>query len=402
MKILGLSRLGLMPYEAPSGYGGKAFHKPVEALVQMGCEVKMVAPVPWTPFPLKYMKKSWERYSNVTRNECIGNVDVLHSRYISFPKGLFLPFSGMLMYYGIRGDVHNLHGEFPFDIIHAHNVIPEGKAGLYLKSIYGKPLIVTARGSDVDMVSKQSRSCYKVMRQVFDSCAAIIVPSPRLAKSMYETFSINPKVICNGVDLEEVYSLNNDIKMFAGLGGRTIILSASELTHSKGIDQNLYAIKDLLGQGRNVYYIIIGDGPYRKILEDIVRKLNIGTAVRFTGALQHKDVMGFMAACDIYSMPSWQETFGIVYLEAMAHGKPIIGCAGQGMDTIITENKIGLLAKPKDVKSLVSALAYLLDNPTGTLEMGKRGRDLVKAHFTHRAHALQTIQVYQDILCDAL
>lgn len=399
MKILGLSHLCLMPYESPSGYGGKAFHKPVEALVQMGCEVKMVAPIPWTPLPLKYIKKSWEQYSNIKYFEHLGNVDVFHPRFISFPKGLFLSYSGRFMYCGMRGVVQNMFKKFPFDIIHAHNVIPEGLAGLYLKSIYGKPLVVTARGTDIDIVSKQGSNCYKVMRKVLESSAAIITPSPRLAKATYETFSMQAMTICNGLDLDEVCTVNDDIKKYVGFNGSNIILSASELIQSKGIDLNLYAIKALLEQGRNIYYIIIGDGPYRKILEGIVKKLNIEAYVKFTGALQHQDVMGFMAACDIYCMPSWQETFGLVYLEAMAHGKPVIGCVGQGMDTIITENKIGLLAKPKDVKTVVSALAYMLDNQTEALEMGQRGRDLVKTHFTHRAHALQTMQIYHDVLC---
>lgn len=398
MKILGLSHLCLVPYESPSGYGGKAFHKPVEALVQMGCEVKMVAPVPCTPYPLKYIKKSWDHYSNVNNYERLGNVDVFHPRFISFPKGLFLSYSGMLMYYGMRGLVRTLLNEFPFDIIHAHNVVPEGLAGLYLKSIYGKPLVVTARGTDLDIVSKQSISCYKAMHRVLESSAAIITPSPRLTKAMYEIFSIRARTICNGLDLDEAYSLNSKIRKQGKSDERTIILSASELTQSKGIDLNIYAIKDLLDQGRNAYYIIIGDGPYRKNLEDIVNKTNIENYVEFTGTLTHRDVMGYMAACDIFSMPSWQETFGLVYLEAMAHGKPVIGCLGQGMDTIITENQVGLLAKPKDVETLVSALTCMLDNPTEALEMGRRGRDLVKNHFTHSVHALQTMHVYEDIL----
>jgi teichuronic acid biosynthesis glycosyltransferase TuaC len=402
MKVLGLSHLCLVPYEWPSGYGGKAFHKPVESLVQMGCDVKMVAPVPWSPLPLQYIKKSWKQYSEIGRREYIGNVDVFHPRFISFPKGLFLSFSGMLMYYGMRSLVNCIVTEFPFDIIHAHNVIPEGLAGLYLKSVYGKPLVVTARGTDIDIVSKQSTSCYKAMRRVFESSAAIVTPSPRLTKAVYKTFSVKARTICNGLDLNETYTVNREFELHCSLAGHVIILSASELTQSKGIDLNIYAIKDLLDQGRNIRYIVIGDGPYRKSLEDIVNKFGIKEYVVFTGKLEHHDVMGYMAACDIFSMPSWQETFGLVYLEAMAHGKPVIGCLGQGMDTIITENHVGLLAKPKDVKTLISALAHILDNPTEALEMGRRGRDLVKNNFTHSANALQTMQLYEDIMINTL
>jgi len=311
---------------------------------------------------------------------------------------MFYAYSGVLMYHGIKRIVKELYREFPFDIIHAHYGIPEGYAGLMLASVYGKPLITTVRGTDIDIVSRQSNSCFDSMRKVVASSAAVITPSPRLTKMLYETFSVSAKTICNGIDPDEVYAEHTQVKLNDRAKGHTVLLSVSELIQSKGIDLNICAVKDLLNKGRRVYYIIAGDGPYRKKLEKLVDKLKIERYVEFVGTLTYQDVMRYMSICNIFTMPSWQETFGLVYLEAMAHGMPVIGCIGQGMDTIISENRVGLLAKPHDVNTLIDSLLFMLDNPVEMFDMGKRGRELVKHNFTHEKNALQTMNLYADVL----
>jgi glycosyltransferase involved in cell wall biosynthesis len=120
--------------------------------------------------------------------------------------------------------------------------------------------------------------------------------------------------------------------------------------------------------------------------------------VEFLGQLSHKKVMEYMAVTDIFSLPSWNEAFGVVYIEAMAQGKPVIGCQGEGIEDFVEDGKTGLLAKPKDVDSLVKALDFLLSHPTEAQEIGKRAGDLVLKHYTWEKNAEKTIEVYQEVL----
>ena len=116
--------------------------------------------------------------------------------------------------------------------------------------------------------------------------------------------------------------------------------------------------------------------------------------------LSHDDVLKYMSEADIFSLPSWNEAFGVVYIEAMACGKPVIGCEGEGLEDFVRNFETGLLVKPKDVNSLAEAMDFLLSNPDKAKEIGKRGQKLVLDNYTWEKNAEKTIRVYQEVLDD--
>ena len=97
-------------------------------------------------------------------------------------------------------------------------------------------------------------------------------------------------------------------------------------------------------------------------------------------------------------MPSWQETFGLVYLEAMAHGKPVVAVQGQGVDGIVTHGETGILVKPRDIDTLVEALDFLLSHPEEAKAIGERSRNMVLKNYTWEKNAKRTIEVYHEVL----
>lgn len=148
-------------------------------------------------------------------------------------------------------------------------------------------------------------------------------------------------------------------------------------------------------------YLVVGDGPERNALERLVSSLNLNTHVKLIGQVSHSKAMEYMAGCEIFTMPSWQETFGLVYIEAMAHAKPIIGVRGHGVDGIVEHGKTGMLVKPRDVDSLVEALDFLLNHLEEARAMGERGRKLVLENYTWEKNAERTIAVYEEVLRNA-
>jgi len=393
MKILEISHLYPVYYDL---FAGIAIHKQIKTLKNKECEVLVISPISWTPFPIKYMSNKWKKYSKIPCYNTIEDIKIFHPRYLVFPKAYFLASSGIRMYYGIRKLVKKLWHVFPFDLIHAHMALPDGYAGMLLSMDYNKPLVVTTRGTDLDATANRNIQCTQSLQKVFNKASKVISPSPQLSYKLYRHFKINPVTICNGIDPKEIYSSKSNL--YFKYKNRYILLSASRLIQTKGIDLNLYALKRLIFKFNNIFYLIIGDGPTRESLEQLTNYLGLKEYVKFLGQQTHCRVMEYMSICNIFSMPSWQETFGLVYAEAMAHGKPIIGCQGQGVDGIVEHGKTGLLVKPKDVDSLVEALDYLLSNPDKVQAMGKRARKLILKNYTWEKNAEKTIEIYREVL----
>lgn len=395
MKILEISHLYPVNYDL---FKGIAIHKQIKTIKSKGIEILVISPQPWVPFPVKYISKKWNHYSKVNKIDIFENIKVFYPRYLAFPKRLFLASSGICMYYGIKKIVKKLYKVYPFDLIHAHMAFPDGYAGMLISMEYNKPLIVTIRGTDIDYNAKNNIRCFKSMIRVFNKASQIISPSIQLSNKLKYNFNIIPININNGIDPKEIYCGKS--KLYQKYRNCRILLSVSRLLKSKGIDYNLYAIKKLITKYKRIIYLIVGDGSQCKYLKNLIRDLDLVKNVEFIGHLSHEKVMEYMSICEIFSMPSWQETFGLVYAEAMAHGKPIVGCEGQGIDGIVKNGETGILAKPKDVDSLVEALNYLLSNPNKAKSMGERARKLVLENYTWEKNAEKTINIYKEAICD--
>jgi glycosyltransferase involved in cell wall biosynthesis len=393
MKVLEISHLYPVPYDALPGI---AMHKQIKTLKNKGCEVLVISPIPWTPFPIKYMSNKWRLYSKVSTHKIIEDIEIFYPRYLVFPKAYFLASSGIRMYYGIKKLVKKLWPIFPFDIIHAHMALPDGYAAMLLSRDYSKPLVITFQATDLDITANRNDKCLQSLQKVFFAADKVISPSPRLSGQFSERFKIVSDIVGYGINSEDVFY--GDSNLSAKYKNYRVLLSVSRLIPTKGVDLNLYALKKIIAKYDNLLYLIIGDGPARQELECLVNDLGLKGHVKFIGQQPHNRVMEYMSICNIFSMPSWQETFGLVYAEAMAHGKPIIGCQGQGVDGIVTDGKTGLLVKPKDVDSLVKAIDYLLSNPDEARDIGERARKLVLENYTWEKNAEKTIEIYKEAL----
>ena len=165
-------------------------------------------------------------------------------------------------------------------------------------------------------------------------------------------------------------------KMRSHRGGVTRILSVSHLIPLKGIDFNLRALS-IIAKTRpdlNWEYVIVGDGHSRLGLEGLVNELNLIHRVQFLGRLPYEQTQLEMAQADLFVLPSWNEAFGIVYLEAMGNGVPVIGCLENGAADIITDDHDGLLVPPKSTHELSLAIERLIESPELRAKFGRKGR----------------------------
>jgi len=210
--------------------------------------------------------------------------------------------------------------------------------------------------------------------------------------------SLKIKVIPNGTNLPPRHEIN-----FTQRSSNKIrkVLSVSNLIPLKGLDDNLRALAIISKEHPNLKweYRIVGDGPYKSVLQELASQLKIGNNVLFLGRLAYDETMQEMSNCDIFSLPSWGEAFGIVYLEAMARGRPVVGCLNNGAADIINHDFDGVLVEPKSYHLLANVLVRLLSNPQECAILGNNARTTAE-RFTWDVNAYRICHSLNENICD--
>ena len=392
-KILFISHM--YPTNFDKSYG-KVIHEQALSLIERGYEVKVICPFPFVPPFLKYFKKRYQKLNLLSKSELHDNIEVYYPQYISLPRALLFNYSGSLMYYGILKQVKEVRKNFKFDIIHAHFTLPDGEAALKISKYFKVPLVTTIQATDLDITIHRNKQSEKKVREVLKNAQAVITPTPRLQLQLERVFDISSSAIGYGVDIESTISNTSSHPLLKN-NNEIVIVSVSRLLKTKGIEYNIEAINLLKEKFGNIRYLIVGDGPEKERLEKIVKQKELEDIVIFTGKQSKKRTMEFIATSNIFSLPSWQETFGLVYLEAMINEKPVIGCEGQGFDGIITHNKNGFLAKPKDYKSVHGIMEYIIENPLKIKEISLAAKHTVITNFSFKEIAEKIGCIYEDL-----
>jgi phosphatidyl-myo-inositol dimannoside synthase len=147
----------------------------------------------------------------------------------------------------------------------------------------------------------------------------------------------------------------------------------------KGLDEVIQALPQL---AQETVFVIAGDGDDRSRLERLAQERGLTDRVIFTGVVSDAELVALYRSCDVFLMPSRQEGFGIVFLEAMAFEKPVIGGNYGGTPEVILNNETGFLVEYGDVGALVDRIKVLLGNPELCKQMGEAGRRRVEQYYT--------------------
>lgn len=238
------------------------------------------------------------------------------------------------------------------DIIHAHSCFWGGIAAAYISKKYNIPLVITEHSSL--KYAKYAKDSYK--QYIFDAykeADILISVGTGLKKEISEYVDRDIMVIPNMVDLNLFYIDNNKNKKFT-------FFSCAFLEEGKGMGDLIKAFS-MAFKGQDVILNIGGDGSTKNSLEELAKEINIDEQVNFLGALSREQVSEEMRKCDAFALPSEHETFGVVYIEALACGKPVIGANNGGAEDIIEEYN-GIIANKNDVDSIKDALIEIKEN----------------------------------------
>jgi glycosyltransferase involved in cell wall biosynthesis len=165
----------------------------------------------------------------------------------------------------------------------------------------------------------------------------------------------------------------------------------------KGLDVLLEALPTILGT-HDVSLQIIGTGERTEQYKAMCRELAIEERVSFLGFIEHSRLPPHFSSADLFVLPSRSESFGLVLAEAMACGLPVVSTRVGGIPEVVEEGATGLLVPPNDPPALAEAIIELLDDPERMRDMGVRGRERVREHFTWDKVAERVLGFYREIL----
>lgn len=240
------------------------------------------------------------------------------------------------------------------DIIHAHSAFWGGISAAYVAKKYNIPFVLTEHSSM--KYGKYIRESYKkYIYNAYDSANRLIAVGNGLKQEMKDYTKNSVEVIHNLVDLSKFVPIanckeDNQINLF----------SLSFLVDEKGMDYLIKAFNQEL-KNRNVLLKIGGDGPIKENLENLTKELELQDKITFLGALNRDEVVREMGVCDGFVLASEHETFGVVYLEAMAMGKPVLGTKNGGAEDIIKDYN-GIIVENRDVDALAKGLVKFVDS----------------------------------------
>jgi glycosyltransferase involved in cell wall biosynthesis len=320
-------------------------------------------------------------------------------RYLSFPGGYGLSSAGAFLFAALLPEIRRLHAARPIHIIHAHSALPCGHAALLLSRELKLPFVVTVHGLDA-FFSRQVKGragdwCTRISQSVYRSACAVIGVSEKVRKQVVEGVVglDNTTVIYNGVDVQ-VFSPTHSFD--EGEPKSATILSVGNLIPTKGHELLVRAFASIHDRFPALSLEIIGDGPERTRLQHLALQLGVAAKVFFPGRRSRAQVAEAMRLASIFALPSRYEGLGCVYLEAMAAGKPVIACRGQGIDEVIEDGINGSLTDVNDLQELTDTLVRLLQDSALRQKMGNRARQTVVAGYTLAEQANQLVHIYRE------
>jgi teichuronic acid biosynthesis glycosyltransferase TuaC len=332
-------------------------------------ELQVVAPVPY--FPNLRLLPRWHQYAQIPRREENESVPVYHPRFLVTPK-VGMTFYGWNMLWGSWRTVRRIQREFDFDVIDAHYIYPDAFAAILLGRLLGKPVVVSARGTDINLYARMA-AIRPLLRYVLRRSTAIIAVCQALKDGMIDLGVSAEKihVIGNGVDSSAFHPLAMaSARQQLGLPlEKKIILSVGQLIERKGVHHLVEALAKLASWRDDVQLVLVGshhDAAYVKRIKEQVARLRLGQSVCFAGPQPHSVLRTWYSACDLLCLASSREGWPNVLLEAMACGKPVVASSVWGIPEVVCSPEYGILVDRVDGEGFAAAMQQTLEKKWDT------------------------------------
>ena len=370
-------KIGIVCYPTHGGSGVVASELAI-GLAKKGHEMHIVSYAP--PFRLRTFHQ---------------NIFIHEIEVASYPLFKYPPYE-----LGLVTKLVELAETCDLDIIHAHYAVPHAASAYLAKQIFNSSrlkTITTLHGTDITLVGADP-SFHRVVKFAIEKSDGVTAVSRYLMTRTIEEFDIRReiRVIPNFIDAARP-AQNHDLcsrKAFAPRGEK-ILMHASNFRPVKRIADvvRIFArVRDEIPSK----LLLIGEGPERLFIQQLVRELKLGSDVYFLGEQDQLEPLFFCA--DLFLLPSEQESFGLTALEAMNCGVPVIGSAVGGMPEVITHGETGYLFPVGDIATMAAHAVALLTDPARLELFSTQAKRRAKQNFNADEIIPRYEAFYEEIL----
>ena len=281
--------------------------------------------------------------------------------------------------------------QFNIDLIHSHSRTTQ-VLGELLGRAQGKVHIFTCHGFFKPKFLRRSFGCWG---------QKVIAISQQVKEHLIIDFKLDENkitVIHNGIDTQNFGDCvsRDQLRWKLGLQADFLVGIIARLSNVKGHIYLIQAMPEIIKNFPNTKLLIIGQGKTKEALIKEISNLGLKDSVLFIP--EAKNTQEWLAAMDVFVMPSLQEGLGLALMEAMAQGVAVVGSAVGGIKSLIQDKTNGLLVEPADASGLSKAIITLLGNPQLRRDLGYRAREFIIANFSKEEMVDKTEIVYQQFL----
>ena len=291
------------------------------------------------------------------------------------------------------------------DVINQHYLLPTGIAGQWWATRLGIPTVTTLIGMDVYDPHYRPAAVWRgLMRRAIRGARAVTCISSFVHDVVRREYppagGVECRLVPYGVDVKLFHPQDSagEVRRRHGLGeDDTLILTVQRLWARKGVTTFLDAAAIVAAAVPGTRFLVVGDGPERAALERHAAALGIGDRVVFAGRKDNRtELPAYYAAADVFAFHTLHEGLGIVLLEALASGCPVVTTAAGGTTDIIRDGDTGLLVRPGDARAFADAVIRVLREPSLKAGLRTRARRTAETEFDWDVVAGRYLEVFED------
>ncbi|MDW5593629.1 glycosyltransferase [Conexibacter stalactiti] len=333
----------------------------------------------------------------------LDGIEVTYVPYVSPPRPWSYGAWGAWAAPALKRALRDLHVRFPFELVHAHYAVPAGDA--VRRALPGAPLVVSVHGGDVLATIDRGPYARRTVARTFAHARLVLANSAGTAVRCRAAGAPADavEVVHLGTDLPPAREPDADGAHDAADAERSAapptLVTVGHLVARKRHADVVEALARLRDDHPALRYEIVGDGPERAPLAALAQRLGVADRVDFRGQLPPAQAHAQAQRADLFVLPSVDEAFGVAYIEAMAGGVPVIGCAGEdGPEEIAAAGGGIVRVPPRDPAALAARIDELLRDTSARRALGAAARATVEQRFTWERCGASTVAAYERAL----
>jgi phosphatidylinositol alpha-1,6-mannosyltransferase len=293
-----------------------------------------------------------------------------------------------------------------YDLIHCGDLYPQGVVSLAFRLLLRKPYVAYCHGEEITQT--EGRRFQPRVRDAIYRHAQVVVAANEFARQNLLRIGVAKsriRKITPGVDCARFKPADQrqDLLERFRLRGRFVLLTVGRLVPRKGHEVVLRALSTLLPEKPNIAYLIVGTGPDEAKLRQTAAELGLSHLVHFVGFVKDEDLPDYYNLADLFVLPNSDdkgdmEGFGMVFLEANACGKPVIGGRSGGTSEAVLERETGMLVDPDNPAELARTLKLLMDDVAFRTKLGQNGLRRAASDFRWSARVQSLEDLNREVL----